>query len=353
MKFAWVVVLLPLLVLAAPAGASASAGHYLPQAGDGFHYTESWFLNAGTGNYSGYSEYSFINGSVGVTGTAPNGTDAATYSNVDTWGNVTGSYYGWTSSGTFTFSAATFRYVHNTDNQTGYVDPSVWFYVNNSVAAGGSVTLLNTPSTVVATDYAYPFAASSTGYVSTIWTVGNGTFSRNDIYGAFQASYSWSSYFDPSTGYVVGYSYVEHDVNGANGFTITDTLRVTSTTYPLTSVAGTSGGTASSSGSTISEPLLIGAVIVVVVVVVIVIIAILASRSRRPRIPQHSATGNLGFGPAPPPMGSPPPVRLTPSGQPAVQQIVIRETVKVPCRYCGTLMDSTATVCPNCGAPRT
>jgi RNA polymerase subunit RPABC4/transcription elongation factor Spt4 len=27
--------------------------------------------------------------------------------------------------------------------------------------------------------------------------------------------------------------------------------------------------------------------------------------------------------------------------------------VKVPCRYCGTLMDSTATVCPKCGAPRT
>ncbi|HEV8049715.1 MAG TPA: zinc ribbon domain-containing protein [Thermoplasmata archaeon] len=27
--------------------------------------------------------------------------------------------------------------------------------------------------------------------------------------------------------------------------------------------------------------------------------------------------------------------------------------MKVPCRYCGTLMDSTATVCPKCGAPRT
>ncbi len=54
------------------------------------------------------------------------------------------------------------------------------------------------------------------------------------------------------------------------------------------------------------------------------------------------------------PSAYPPPasVNLIPGGQPAVQQIVIKETVKVPCRYCGTLMDSTATVCPQCGAPR-
>ncbi len=349
MKVVLASVLVPLLLLVALAPMSAPAAHYAPEAGDAFHYSEEWTLGSGVGNYSEYSEYSFINGSVTVTGIAANGTDAAAYSNDDTWGNVTGAYYAWTSSGTFTFSSTTFRYVDGTDNQTGYVDPSVWFYMNNSLPVGGALTLLNTACSVVSTNVSFALAGSPTGYVRTIETVGNGSFDRDDIYGAFAATYTWTSYFDPSTGYIVGYDYVEHDVNGPNGFTITDTLAVTSTTYALTQVSGPS---ASSGGSSLSEGLLVGLVILVVVVV-IVIVAILAARSRRTRLPQHSAGGNLGFGPAPPPMGAPPSVRLTPSDQPAVQQIVIRETVKVPCRYCGTLIDSTATVCPNCGAPRT
>ncbi len=55
----------------------------------------------------------------------------------------------------------------------------------------------------------------------------------------------------------------------------------------------------------------------------------------------------------PPPPGPPPEnIDLTPK-QPPVQQIVIKEVVKVKCRYCGALIDSTAETCPICGAPRT
>jgi len=84
-----------------------------------------------------------------------------------------------------------------------------------------------------------------------------------------------------------------------------------------------------------------------------VIIALLVARSRRRHpLPQHSGTGQVAY--TPPPMGPPPPgIHLTPSGQPAVQQIVIKETVKVNCRYCGNLIDSTAEKCPFCGAART
>ncbi len=342
-------VLLPVVLLLAAVPAAAPGGHYLPAAGDNFHYFEAWSLGAGEGNYSGYTEYSYVNGTVGVTAIAANGTDAANYSNTDTWGNVTGAFYAWASSGTFTFSAATFRYVDGTDNQTGYDGAPVWFYMNNSLPVGATFTLLGTSCTVVSTDQPYSDPSISGGNVLTIETVGNGSFARDDIYGAFDATYTWTSFFDPATGYIVGYSYIEHDVNGPNGFTITDTLRVTATTYPLTAAPGSS---ASSGGSTLSEGLLV-ALVVIVVVVVIVIVAILAARSRRTRLPQHSYGGAPAFGPAPPPMGAPPSVHLTPSGEPAVQQIVIRETVKVPCRYCGTLIDSTATVCPNCGAPRT
>jgi hypothetical protein len=333
-----------LLAAASPAGVG---GHYIPKVNDGFHYTETVNLGSGSGNYSGYTESTSVNGLVVVTAVDGNRTESASYSNTDSWSNNSGSEYQWSSSGVFTFSATTFLYVQGTDNQTGYTNPLVWFYMNNSLAPGATLYLLNTPMNVVSTDYVYSVGSPLNQAVKTIFVEGNGTFQRNDVYGDFTATYNWKAYFDPSTGYVVGYLYSESDTNGlGDGFAIADTLYVTSTSYPLTS--------ASSSPSGISETLVI-ALVVVVVVVVIVVIALLARSRRTAKLPQHSGRGNIGFGPPPvmPPMGAPPPVRLTPSGQPPVQQVIIRETVKVPCRYCGTLIDSTATVCPNCGAPRT
>ncbi|MFB3888900.1 MAG: hypothetical protein ACE14S_05365 [Candidatus Bathyarchaeia archaeon] len=38
--------------------------------------------------------------------------------------------------------------------------------------------------------------------------------------------------------------------------------------------------------------------------------------------------------------------------QPVIKEVV-REVVKIPCRYCGTLFDQMQTNCPNCGAKRT
>ena len=345
-----------LLLAAAPSIAAtpqASVGHYVPQAGDSFHYYETWYLNSGTGEYLGYTESEYTNGTIQVTAVNPNGTEAASYSNTNYWSNNTGSAYAWTSSGTFTFSATTFHYVHGTDNQTGYTNPYVWFYINNTLANGTTLYLLNTQCHVVSTETVLALPLSPTGYVTTISTEGNGSFERDDVYGMFSASYTWLSYFDPGTGYLVGYSYQELDTNpNGTGFRIVDTVQVTSTSYPL-QVASNPSPPGSPNSGCLSETEVV-ALVVVVVVVVVVLVAVLVSRSRR-RLPQHSATGRVDFGPpaAPPPMGVPPPVHLTPSGQPAVQQIVLRETVKVPCRYCGTLMDSTATVCPNCGAPRT
>jgi len=46
----------------------------------------------------------------------------------------------------------------------------------------------------------------------------------------------------------------------------------------------------------------------------------------------------------PPP---PPPQQVTQ----VYQKEVVREVVKVPCRYCGTLVEITAVQCPNCHAP--
>ncbi len=46
----------------------------------------------------------------------------------------------------------------------------------------------------------------------------------------------------------------------------------------------------------------------------------------------------------------PPPTVVT--GQPVVKEVV-REIVRIPCRYCGTLFDQVEIACPNCGAKRT
>jgi sporulation-control protein spo0M len=43
-----------------------------------------------------------------------------------------------------------------------------------------------------------------------------------------------------------------------------------------------------------------------------------------------------------------------PSASPVIREKeIVREVVMIPCKYCGTLMVQTETVCPNCGAKRT
>ncbi|MEM1583082.1 MAG: hypothetical protein QXF28_00155 [Nitrososphaerota archaeon] len=43
-----------------------------------------------------------------------------------------------------------------------------------------------------------------------------------------------------------------------------------------------------------------------------------------------------------------------PSAAPIIKEKeIVREIVMIPCKYCGTLMPQTETICPNCGARRT
>lgn len=356
-----IVALIVVLPLGAAAGGAASSpgGHYLARTGDGFHYAETVVVNDGTGNYTGYTETTFTNGSIAVTGTAPNGTDAASFAYAYHYVNNQGADSNGGDQGTFTFSAVDFQYVNGTDNQTGYSAPIyLWFYLNNSLGVNGRAVLLNTPVTVQSTNTSYGLPFQPGRYVAAISVSGSGSYQRNDAYGVFTATYTWQAYFDPGTGFIVGYLYTEHDSDSAgNGFTWTDTLGVTSTTYPLTNVPAPPSPPAS--GGSLPVGLIVG-VIVLVVVVVVVVAIVAARRSAKGKLPTHSPTGrvaygSVGAGPPPVPPGAGPapgPVHLVPGDQPMVQQVVVRETVKVPCAYCGTLMDSTAKVCPQCGAPR-
>ena len=339
------------LLLLVPSG-SVHPAHYLPAAQDRFAYDETVTVGNGTGNYSGYTESTVVNGSLGVTSVLPNGTDRAYYYNLDHYENDQGASYTWSSSGVFGFSPQTFLYVNGTDNQTGYVSPSVWFFMDNALTSGATFTLLNSPMQVVTTSFDYDLGTPAGGHVEAIFTEGNGSFERNDAYGVFTAQYNWKSYFDPTTGFIVGYRYSEEDSDATgDGFTLIDSLAVTQTSYPLTPAPQSSSSTGT--GSTSSDVLLyalIGAIVVVVIIVVVVVAV--RARSRRHPLPRHSVTGQVPLGPGP--MGpAPPPINLTPAGQPPVQQIIIKETVKVNCRYCGSLIDATAEKCPFCGATRT
>jgi len=336
------------LLLVPSLALGAGAGHYLPRAGDRFSYAETVFVTNGQGNYSGYTDAGYYNGSIDVASVAPNGTATTSYAASGTYENSLGAHYPWSESGTFAFSGTSFLYTSGTDNQTGYVDPTVWFFMNASLPTGGTFESLNTPMTVVSTSATIALAASSTGYVVTIFAEGNGTYERDDSYGQFTADYNWKEYFDPLTGYLVAYVYTEHDSDATgDGFTYTDTVTDTSTSFALTPGSAPPSG---SGGSSNSPLIVIAIVAVVVIIVVVVVIAVARRRPSRTPIPRHPAASAAGTMPS---YGPPPPVQLIPGGQPAIQQVVIRETVKVPCRYCGTLMDSTATVCPQCGAPRT
>jgi hypothetical protein len=331
---------------------------YVPHVGDHFSYYETTSLGSGTGDYTGYTEQTTYNGLETINGVNSDGTVSAHYSYSYTWSNSTGTVETGSPSGDFTFSPDTFLYINGTDDQTGYVNPTVWFVMDNSLPLGGTFTLLNTEMTVMSKNYSY-YLPSQNENVIVIFTQGQSIYERNDVYGQFSASYTWQAYFDPSTGYIVGYSYVEQDTDPlGTGFTYTENLYVNSTSYSLTATTpnNPSGGTPTpvasifTGGTTHSIVTFFGIIAAGLVIVVIVIILVLIySLSRRDRktLPQHS------YQQPPPPPGPPPEnINLTPK-QPPVQQIVIKEVVKVKCRYCGALIDSTAETCPICGAPRT
>jgi hypothetical protein len=330
---------------------SSAAFAYTPHAGDSFSYYEVTNLGSGTGNYAGYTEQATYTGVETMNGVNPDGTVAAHYSYSYTWSNSTGSTETENPSGDFTFSPVTFLYINGTDDQTGYVNPTVWFIMDNSIPVGGTFSLLNTQMTITSKNYIYYLPLQNQN-VNVIFAQGTSSYQRNDVYGQFTATYTWKTYFDPSTGYIVGYDYVEHDTNpSGDGFTYTESLHVTSTSYSLTAAAATATASGPSGGSSGSTQYLgyIAAIILVIIVIAIIIYAV-SKRSRR-TLPKHPY--QQAYPPrSPPPSGTPENINLIPK-QPEVQQIVIKEVVKVKCKFCGALIDSTAETCPICGAPRT
>jgi hypothetical protein len=343
----WAVLLTILLLSVLVAGinqASASS----PQAGDFFRYSDTTNVNNGQGSYTGYSEQTVTTGAEqvnSVSGSSVLSSYNQTYSFSNNQGNSTSG----SKSGTFTWSTGNYTYTRGTDNQVGYSKPIyVWFAVNPSLSVGNTFWALNTHFTIQSKNFSILLPTEGNRYVQAVKAEGTGQYQRNDVYGIFTATYTWYEYFDPATGYIIGYNYTEQDTGSYQGqqgsFTYIDTLYVTSTSYPL--LAGTAPP------ATIASTLLpyLGIIVPFVILLLLIVIVVLFVRGRRRRapLPEHSR----------PPPGSPPQPSSGPwesridLGSRPPEQVVIRDVAKVNCRYCGTLIPTTADHCPYCGAPR-
>ena len=228
--------LLAMLLVCATALGALHASAYTPQAGDSFAYSETITVNNGGGSYAGYTDQSLITGTEQMNGVS-GGIVSASYDYSYQYSSNQGSTTAASSSGPYGWSAGNFTYVNGTDNQVGYSAPVyVWFAWtprSRSEARSMSSTPLHR-----AVEGLQPSPPDAGPVCRDDPGPGDRRVPARRLVRRIRASYTWLEYFDPSTGYIVGYNYVEQD-NGqyqglAGSFTYTDDLYVTSTSYALT-----------------------------------------------------------------------------------------------------------------------
>lgn len=327
-----------------------------PQKGDSFNYSEKTTVNNGNGVYTGYTDQLNSTGMEQVNSFNAGIVDTY-YSYSYEYSSNQGNSTSGSSSGNYTWSSNTFTYVNGTDNELGfggisYAKPLyVWFAMNTSLSVGGIFYVLNSQFSVLSKNYTL-YLPTENRYVQTVQTEGTGQYQRNDSYGIFTASYTWYEYFDPTTGYIVAYNYVEQDTGQYQGqtgsFTYTDDLYVTSTSYSLTAASPASSSTVTATTTShvgVLLPAFVLYLAAIIVIVLIIGVAVYAAMRRgRGRLPKHPYT------PSSPP-STPYQSRIDLGSKPP-EQVVIKEVAKVNCKYCGTLIPTTADRCPYCGGPR-
>ena len=347
----WVILLSSLLAIAIAANLH-SVSAYAPHKGDYFNYSETITVNNGQGSYSGYTDQTQITGTEQMNSVSGS-IVSAFYTYTAQFSNNQGSSTSNSSSGNFAWSSSNFTYVTGTDNQVGYSKPTyVWFAMSPSLPVGGTFYILNTQFTVLSKNYSLQLPTEGNKQVETIQVEGAGEHQRNDEYGVFNASYTWYEYFDPSTGYIVGYNYLEQD-NGryqgqAGSFTYTDDLYVTSTGYPLTPANAPANGNSTTTSATTNISVDLAGLSPYLVVAVLIIIALGIYAATRKRGKEDSLPKHSQYVPPPPPSSTPWESKIDLGSGPS-EQVVIRDVAKVNCKYCGTLIPTTAETCPYCG----
>ena len=337
------------MIALAFAAVTNSVSAYSPQSGDFFNYSETTAVNNGQNSYSGYTDQSQTTGMEKMTGISGSNV-SATYSYTSQYSNSQGQSNSSSPSGSYTWSSSSFTYVRGTDHQVGYTSPIyVWFDMNPSLPVGGTFFALNTQFTVLSKNFSLQLPTEGNKYVQSIQAKGTGQYQRNDAYGTFTASYTWYEYFDPTTGYIIGYNYVEQDngsyQNQPGSFTYTDNLYVTSKSYSLAPASPPPVNPIDTLVALAPYLILLG-----IAVVFALGIAVYATRRRRrmDTIPEHPPAPVTFTGPPP---STPFESRIDLGSKPP-PQVVIRDVAKVNCKYCGTLIPTTADTCPYCGGPR-
>jgi hypothetical protein len=337
------------LITISLAGNVHQVSAFTPQAGDSFNYSETIIVNNGQGSYTGYTDQTQAVGMEKMDSLSGNNV-LASYSYSSNFSNNQGQSFTNSSSGNYVWSSSSDTYVNGTDNQVGYSKPIyVWFAMNTSLPVGGTFFTLNTQFTVLSKNVSFQLPTEGNNWVQAIQAQATGQHQRDDSYGTFTAAYTWNEYFDPATGYIVGYSYVEQD-NGqfqgqAGSFTYTDTLYVTSTSYAL--APASPGNTNTTPGLNGLDQYLPVVLLIVVVIIAIAVYVAATRRRRKATLPPHS----YGASPPPSPPSTPWESKIDLGSTPP-QQVVIRDVAKVNCRYCGTLIPTTVDKCPYCGGPR-
>lgn len=216
---------LTLLLVPATAAFSSSTG---PEPGDYFEYDYNVFLDEGYGWYYGYWETMRSHSRYEVTSVdgswvTMHRTGSWTYQASD------GSYDSAIVDQKFRFDLSTRLYVDGeVDVDQASFDTNVWFWIPPWSSQGEVVKVLDDYFSVASTD-----STTWCGWLpyKGIRLETSGQFTRNDVYGYFNAYYEEVYHFDKGTGFILSDVYTEYDEYGYDSFRWREEVFLTDSSY--------------------------------------------------------------------------------------------------------------------------
>jgi RimJ/RimL family protein N-acetyltransferase len=217
------------LALALPLVFSAYVAASPPRADDFFEYEYNTFVDEGAGDYTGYTDsmHSQARYSVGsVVG------DTVTLHGVGTWTfeGSDGTSQSGSTDVTPVFSLSTRQYLSGIDINSTILNPSVWFWIPSSVSVGKTIPVADEVLTVTSIAATVWLGAMPR---STVLLEGSGSYTRNDAYGVFAATYHDQYYFDRESGFIVSEQYTEQDTSFSASFRFRGEVYVRASSYPI------------------------------------------------------------------------------------------------------------------------
>src|SRR6059036_2173221 len=199
-----------------------------PRTADFFEYNYNTYVDQGTDYYFGYSDKMISHARYTVQSVSG---DLATVRGLGSWtfDGSDGTHQSGVTDVTPVFSVSTRRYVSGIDVNAS-ANATVWFWVSMPLAQGQTLRILDDVFMVISTD-----ATVWNGIIPhrTVQLQASGTYTRDDAYGIYAATYTDRYYFDPDSGYVVAESYEERDTNPSASFRFRAEISLTASSYSV------------------------------------------------------------------------------------------------------------------------